>query len=100
MIFIEQSLYRGLQSVVFEPNGPALWAQVQSTVNGFLLQIWKQGFLAGSKPEEAIFVRCDQTTMPQADINGGRVIVQMGVAPLKPAEFILLRITCQLKPAS
>ena len=98
ILFVEQSLQAGLQAAVFEPNGPALWLAVRSTIENFLLNQWKAGALLGATPDQAFAVRCDQTTMTQADINAGRVIVQMGLAPLRPAEFILLKITLQLGP--
>ena len=98
MIFIEHSLQRGLQGAVFEMDTPALWAKVQTTIAHFLEQIWKQGFLMGTKPEEAFFVRCDNTIMTQADINAKTVIAQVGVAPQRAAEFLLLKVTVQTKP--
>jgi uncharacterized protein len=92
LIFIEASIYRGLQWVVFEPNGEALWANVRATVENFLLNQWQNGALQGAKPEQAFFVRCDRSTMTQNDIDNGRLICQIGVAPIKPAEFVVIRI--------
>jgi phage tail sheath protein FI len=92
LIFIEASIDRGLQWVVFEPNSEPLWARVQRTVANFLTVVWRDGALEGTKPEEAFFVRCDRTTMTQTDIDNGRLIVQVGVAPVKPAEFVIVRI--------
>jgi phage tail sheath protein FI len=94
-VFIEQSLSRGLQWAVFEPNGPALWAAVRMTIEDFLLNLWKSGGLMGSKPEEAFFVRCDNTTITQSDIDMGRLVAIVGLAPVRPAEFVILRITGQ-----
>ncbi len=100
LIFIEQSLYQGLRWVVFEPNGAALWAKVRKAVEVFLLNVWRSGALSGKKPEEAFFVHCDRNTMTQSDIDSGRVIGLVGVAPLRPAEFILFRIMIQTEPAA
>ncbi|OBF33700.1 hypothetical protein A5724_19310 [Mycobacterium sp. ACS1612] len=92
LIFIEASIDRGLQWVVFEPNSEPLWARVRRTITNFLLVVWRNGALEGTVPEEAFFVRCDRTTMTQTDIDNGRLIVQVGVAPVKPAEFVIVRI--------
>jgi phage tail sheath protein FI len=94
-IFIEHSLSKGLQWAVFEPNGPALWAAVRLPIEDFLLNLWKSGGLMGPKAEEAFFVRCDNTTMTQADIDVGRFVVIVGFAPVRRAEFVILRITGQ-----
>src|SRR5262249_26673280 len=100
MSLLEQSIKQGLQWAVFEPNGPRLWATVRTSVESFLVTLWKTGALMGQKPEQAFFVRCDSTTMTQPDIDAGRVIVLVGVAPVRPAEFVLLRITCQTAGAN
>jgi uncharacterized protein len=92
LIFIEASIDRGLQWVVFEPNAEPLWARVRRAVSAFLTTVWRNGALEGTKPEEAYFVKCDRTTMTQADIDNGRLIVVIGVAPVKPAEFVIIRI--------
>jgi phage tail sheath protein FI len=78
--------------VVFEPNDQNLWARVRRTVSDFLTQVWRSGALMGVTPEQAFFVKCDETTMTQADIDGGRLIVLVGIAPVKPAEFVIIRI--------
>jgi len=91
-LFIEESLFRGLQWVVFEPNGEPLWAQIRTSVTGFLQQLFRQGAFQGSTPNEAYFVKCDRETTTQADIDRGIVNVVVGFAPLKPAEFVLLKI--------
>lgn len=90
--YLEHSIDKGIQWAVFEPNGDALWAQVRRTIEDFLLQEWQRGALLGDKPERAYFVRCDRTTMTQDDLDNGRLICLIGVAPLKPAEFVLFRI--------
>lgn len=92
LIFIEASLDRGLQWVVFEPNSDPLWARVRRVIANFLTTVWRSGALEGTKPEEAFFVKCDRTTMTQTDIDNGRLIVVVGVAPVKPAEFVIVRI--------
>lgn len=94
-IFIERSLGQGLQWVVFEPNGPTLWAAVRLRIEDFLLNVWKSGALVGRTPAAAFFVRCDKTTMTQADIDLGRFVVIVGVAAVRPAEFVILRILGQ-----
>ncbi len=92
LIFIEASLNQGLQWVVFEPNAEPLWARVRRSISNFLTLVWRNGALEGTKPEEAYFVKCDRTTMTQTDIDSGRLICVVGVAPVKPAEFVIVRI--------
>jgi phage tail sheath protein FI len=91
-IFIERSIDQGTQWLVFEPNNERLWSRVVATIKQFLTQVWKDGALMGTTPEEAFFVKCDRTTMTQADIDLGRLIVIIGIAPVKPAEFVIFRI--------
>jgi hypothetical protein len=90
--WIESSLEAGLQWAVFEPNGEALWADVRNAVGNFLQAHWRDGALQGARPEQAYLVRCDRTTMTQDDLDNGRLVVEIGVAPLKPAEFVFVRI--------
>lgn len=90
--YVEASLDRSTQGVVFEPQGEALWLRVREAIQSFLFNEWRQGALLGDKPEQAYFVRCDRTTMTQADIDRGRLICLVGVAPVRPAEFIIFRI--------
>jgi phage tail sheath protein FI len=92
LIFIEKSIDQGLQWVVFEPNAEPLWARVIRSISNFLTVVWRNGALEGTKREEAFFVKCDRTTMTQTDIDSGRLIVIIGVAPVKPAEFVIVRI--------
>jgi phage tail sheath protein FI len=92
LIYVERSIDRGLQWVAFEPNGEALWEQVRRTVEDFLLTTWRDGALLGAKPEEAFFVHCDRTTMTQDDLDNGRLVCLVGVAAVRPAEFIIVRI--------
>jgi len=91
-IYLERSISQGLQWAGFEQNDEPLWETVRRIVTDFLLNDWRSGALIGSKPEEAFFVHCDRSTMTQDDIDNGRLIVEIGVAPLRPAEFIILRI--------
>jgi phage tail sheath protein FI len=77
---------------VFEPNGEQLWANVRRTIENFLINEWQRGALLGDKPEKAFFVRCDRSTMTQSDLDNGRLIGLIGVAPLKPVEFVIFRI--------
>jgi len=91
-LFLEESIGEGTQWVVFEPNDEKLWARVKQTITQFLTRVWKDGALMGTTPEEAFFVKCDRTTMTQDDIDNGRIIILIGVAPVKPAEFVIFRI--------
>jgi phage tail sheath protein FI len=91
-IFLEESIENGTQWVVFEPDNEKLWAKVKATITDFLMSVWRDGALMGTKPEEAFFVKCDRTTMIQNDIDTGRLIVVIGIAPVKPAEFVIFRI--------
>jgi uncharacterized protein len=91
-IFLEESIDEGTQWAVFEPNDEPLWARVRQSVVNFLTRVWRDGALMGTKPEEAFFVKCDRTTMTQDDIDNGRLIMIIGVAPVKPAEFVIIRI--------
>ncbi len=91
-LFLEESLYRGTQWVVFEPNDEPLWAQIRLNVGAFLSNLFRQGAFQGRSAKEAYYVKCDGETTTQADINLGIVNIQVGFAPLKPAEFVVLRI--------
>lgn len=90
--YMERSIEKGTQVYVFESNGERLWANVQRTVSDFLYNEWSSGRLMGLTPDEAFFVRCDRSTMTQNDIDNGRLICLIGVAPLRPAEFVIFRI--------
>jgi phage tail sheath protein FI len=91
-LYLKRSLEIGTQWVVFEPNDEPTWTGVTASVSGFLNVTWRNGALMGSTPDQAYFVRCDRTTMTQDDIDNGRLIIEIGFAPVKPAEFIILRI--------
>jgi len=91
-IYVEASIDRGTQWVVFEPNDEPLWARVRATITNFLTSTWRSGMLQGTTPDEAFFVKVDRTTMTQDDIDNGRLICLIGIAPVKPAEFVIFRI--------
>jgi hypothetical protein len=90
--YLERSIDLGTQWAVFEPNGPDLWRNVTRTIENFLLNEWTNGALLGDKPDKAYFVRCDRSTMTQNDLDNGRLVCLIGVAPLRPAEFVIFRI--------
>jgi phage tail sheath protein FI len=91
-IFLERSIYEGTQWVVFEPNDDKLWARVVDTIRLFLRTQWRLGALFGRTEQEAFFITCDRTTMTQDDILNGRLICEIGIAPVRPAEFVIFRI--------
>jgi len=91
-LFIEESLFRGTQWVVFEPNDEPLWAQIRLNVGAFMNNLFRQGAFAGRTPRDAFFVKCDAETTTQDDVNLGIVNIAVGFAPLKPAEFVVIRI--------
>lgn len=91
-LYLERSIEKSTQWAVFEPNGEALWANIRSSVEDFLFTEWRNGRLLGGTPKEAYFVRCDRSTMTQNDIDNGRMVCLVGVAALKPAEFVIFRI--------
>jgi phage tail sheath protein FI len=91
-LYIEESLYRGTQWVVFEPNDEPLWAQVRLNVGAFMHTLFRQGAFQGKTAKDAYFVKCDADTNPQADIDSGILNVVVGFAPLKPAEFVVVTI--------
>jgi uncharacterized protein len=90
--YLERSIDKGTQWAVFEPNGELLWGNVRRTIEDFLLNEWHSGALLGDKPEKAYFVKCDRSTMTQNDLDNGRLVCLIGVAPLRPAEFVIFRI--------
>jgi hypothetical protein len=91
-LYLEASIDRGTQWAVFEPNGEALWANVRTTVSDFLYNEWVSGALLGSTDKEAFFVHCDRSTITQNDLDNGRLVCLVGVAAIKPAEFVIFRI--------
>lgn len=90
--FVEESLYRGTQWVVFEPNSPELWGLVKRNITAFLTEQWKQGAFFGAKPEEAFFVQIDKNNNPPETREIGELIIDVGIAPVFPAEFVIIRI--------
>ncbi|MDB5904335.1 MAG: phage tail protein [Betaproteobacteria bacterium] len=90
--YLEASIDRGTQWAVFEPNGERLWANVRQTISDFLYNEWRNGALLGASQEEAYFVRCDRSTMTQNDLDNGRLVCLIGVAIIRPAEFVIFRI--------
>lgn len=91
-LFLEESLYRGTRWAVFEPNDEPLWANLRLNINAFMNSLFRQGAFQGSSPQEAYYVRCDKTTTTQDDRNKGIVNIEVGFAPLKPAEFVVIKI--------
>jgi len=93
MLFLAESIDEGTQFVVFEPNNPALWQRITRSVTAFLTNVWRSGALFGLTPEEAFYVKCDETTNPPDVRELGQVVTEIGVAIVKPAEFVIFRIT-------
>ena len=91
-LFLEESLYRGLKWVVFEPNDEPLWAQIRLNAGAFMHNLFRQGAFQGTTPREAYFVKCDKETTTQNDRNLGIVNILVGFAPLKPAEFVIIKL--------
>jgi Bacteriophage tail sheath protein len=91
-LFLERSIDKSTQWAVFEPNGEALWASIRISIEDFLYNEWVNGHLLGPTPKHAYFVRCDRSTMTQNDLDNGRLVCEVGVAALKPAEFVIFRI--------
>ena len=90
--YLKESILLGTQWSVFEPNDPALWARIRRTINSFLVNEWRKGALFGLTPDEAFFVKCDSETNPAESIDAGQVVCQVGVAPVKPAEFVVFQL--------
>ncbi|MFI8420276.1 phage tail sheath family protein [Streptomyces sp. NPDC085479] len=91
--YLEESILAGTQWVVFEPNDDALWARIRRTVAAFLVNEWRKGALFGLNPEEAFYVKCDRETNPPESVDSGHVICEIGVAPVRPAEFVVFRLS-------
>jgi len=90
--FLEESILNGTQWVVFEPNDDALWARIRRTIAAFLVIQWRNGALFGLTPDEAFYVKCDRETNIAETIDAGMVICEIGIAPVKPAEFVVFRL--------
>ena len=99
-LYIESSIDEGTQWAVFEPNDEPLWTELRRHIGNFLYTLFQNGAFPANRPQEAFFVRCDRTTMTQSDIDSGRVNVLVGFAPVKPAEFTILRIAISAKPSA
>jgi phage tail sheath protein FI len=91
-LFLEESLFRGTKWIVFEPNDEPLWAKIRMNLNGFMMGLFRQGAFQGGTPDQAFFVKCDAETTTQNDRNLGIVNIEVGFAPLKPAEFVIIKI--------
>ena len=89
---LEQSIEIGTQWVVFEPNDETLWKRVTRNITAFLLRIYNSGALMGKTPEEAFYVKCDSETNPPEVVDAGQMVCEIGIAPVKPAEFVIFRI--------
>jgi len=96
-LFLEESIDRGTQWAAFEPNDEALWTAIRQNVGAFLHQLFRAGAFQGAREQDAFYVRCDRTTMSQGDIDCGRLIIEIGMAPLRPAEFVIIRICHMVK---
>ena len=90
--YVEESILEGTQWVVFEPNDLDLWQRINRTITAFLLGLWRDGALFGATPEQAFYVKCDDETNPPDVIESGTVVVEIGIAPVKPAEFVVFRL--------
>jgi phage tail sheath protein FI len=90
--YLEESIMEGTQWVVFEPNDDALWARIRRSIAAFLVNEWRKGALFGLTPDEAFYVKCDRETNPAEGIDAGQVVCEIGVAPVKPAEFVIFRL--------
>lgn len=93
LLFLRKSIDEGTQWVVFEPNSPALWQKITRNVSAFLTDVWRSGALFGNTPQEAFYVKCDKETNPQSSIDNGQVVTEIGVAIVRPAEFVIFRIS-------
>jgi len=93
LLFLRQSIDLGTQWVVFEPNSPALWQRITRSVTAFLMNVWRSGALFGDTPAQAFYVKCDKETNPQSSIDAGQVVTEIGVAIVRPAEFVIFRIS-------
>ncbi len=91
--YLEESILIGTQFAVFEPNDHALWARLRRTIAAFLVNEWRKGALFGLTPDEAFYVKCDDETNPAESIDAGMVVCEIGIAPVKPAEFVIFRLS-------
>jgi phage tail sheath protein FI len=96
---VETTILDGTQYAVFEPNDMKLWEGVSRTLTGFLDGLWRNGALFGASPDQAFYVKCDAETNPPASIDEGKLVVEVGLAPVKPAEFVIFRVSQQKQVA-
>lgn len=94
---INKSMDMGLQWVVFEPNAPSLWKTVARNATAFMMALWKRGWFQGDAPEDAFYVKCDEETNPPEVRDAGRLVIEVGVAPVRPAEFLILRLAQEMQ---
>ena len=97
--FLRESIDEGTRWVVFEPNAPDLWSKIRRNTSAFLTTVWASGALFGATPEQAFYVRCDETNNPSEVRDLGQVVIEIGVALVKPAEFVIFRISQWAGPA-
>jgi hypothetical protein len=90
---VEESIQAGTQWVVFEPNDMDLWARIRRDITAFMTMVWRSGALFGATPSEAFYVKCDAETNPPEARDLGQVVIEIGLAPVKPAEFVIFRIS-------
>jgi hypothetical protein len=94
---LNKAMSNDLQWVVFEPNVPSLWKTLSRNVTQFLMDLWRKGWFQGAVPEQAFFVKCDDETNPREERDAGRLTVEVGVAPVRPAEFVVLRVAQEMQ---
>jgi uncharacterized protein len=99
LLFLRESIDEGTQWVVFEPNTPALWQKITRNVTAFLTNVWRSGALFGTTPQEAFYVKCDAETNPPELRELGQVVTEIGVAIVRPAEFVIFRISQWTAPS-
>jgi phage tail sheath protein FI len=95
-MFVEKSIYNSTQWIVFENNGQGLWARIKAQINGFLGNLFNDGYFAGTSPNQAFFVICDETNNTAASISAGQVVIDVGIAPNKPAEFVRFQVYAKI----
>jgi phage tail sheath protein FI len=91
--YVEESILEGTQWVVFEPNDLDLWERIRRTITAFLMRLWRDGALFGATPEQAFYVKCDEETNPPEQVEAGQVTIEIGIAPVRPAEFVVFRLS-------
>lgn len=97
---VEESIERGTQWVVFEPNDPALWGRIRRDIGAYLTMVWRSGALFGGSPSEAFYVKCDAETNPVEQRDLGMLVTEIGICPVKPAEFVIFRVSQWAGPSA